>query len=182
MNTRPLSPFLAFALLAIALLASPGCGGADTTPILLESPGQEAYAPGRFVLGVTVLGTPDGQRDPAFQPARYIVEADGQLRAAVGAGVTPLTFPPVTRRLDDRQIAGLWAIVERSDILRDPDPARTPSAELVRAEKGRTIAVVFASAGDIARTSRFELSPPDPDSPRIRPLIRELAKLAWIDQ
>ncbi len=54
---------------------------------------------------------------PEVRPARYVIEPDGYLRAALGPGATDRTFPPPSRRLTTAQLDALWALVAQTDWL-----------------------------------------------------------------
>lgn len=166
--------------LAVVFLAA-GCSNGRTADDLYGF--DPRLTPEAFSVSLTVMNDErSGLDDPAMRSARYIVEADGILRASIGSAVTPESFPPIIRRLDDRQVAGLWAIVDRTGMLRDPDPARVGNPDLVSRRQGRAIAVAWARAGERTRASSFEFVPRDPHADRIEPLVRELARLAWVDR
>lgn len=160
------------------LLAGPGCTNGRTPDDLIGV--DPNRTPARFAVSLTIMGT--ASDDPVLRPARYIVEADGTLRAGVGPAATPKDYPPIIRRLDERQFAGLWSLVDRSRIMLDPDPARIGNPETEERRFGRTSAVVWARTGGRTRAGRYELVPPDPDAARVEPLVRELARLAWVDR
>jgi hypothetical protein len=176
----PTRLLIALLLAGIGLLLV-GCGSSTPNQRLIRALEQNPFLPRNFTLGVTVVGEGDPS-DPAFRPARYIVEADGLLRAAVGPGASPSTFPPVTRRLDDSQLTTLWAMVETAGILKDPDPARIGNPELVEPRRGQTVIVVAARADRLSRASAFELVPADEEVGRVLPLVRQLAEYAWVDR
>lgn len=167
-------------MLLVGLILTAGCRSGQ--PVILTPLADETFIPARFSLGLTVMGPDAGEQEISLRPARYILEADGHLRAAIGEGSTPKTFPPIARRLDDRQMAGLWAIVDDAGILDDPDPARVGNPALIDPPRSGTIAVVSVRAGERARSSMFELVSDDPEADRILPLIRDLARLAWVDR
>lgn len=181
---RPAASLIILTLLTLGVSLALGMAGCrSTTPNqrLIRALEQNPFLPQSFTLGVTVVG--EGvANDPALRPARYIVEADGLLRAAVGPGSTPSTFPPVTRRLNDAQVTALWAMVETAGILKDPDPARIGNPELVEPRRGDTVVVVSARADRLSRASAFDLVPPDVEVDRVLPLVRLLAEYAWVDR
>lgn len=136
--------------------------------------------PGDFGLAITVLASRD---EPglarAQRPAQYILEPDGTLRVAVGAGVDPGTFPPRTRRLDPRQVERLWTLVESAGLAADaagttvsgagPGPSSVPSPP-----DGWAYVDVAASGQRHQRAIQLE------SNPAAQGVIDELASLAWI--
>lgn len=132
-----------------------------------------AEPPEDFVVALTVLGDPSGaggRSRPGLRAARYVVEADGVLRAAIGQGVTPSTFPPMTRTLDDGQIRDLWRLASAAaqqpgEVIANPDLF----------QGGPGSAVLYLSAGGTRRARAVSLG-----DPAIAGLADELARLAWI--
>lgn len=162
------------------MLAAGGCASTTKTPARTYARGVDY--PADFSLSVTVMTPgpetgPDGRdtsfgQDLADRPGRYIVEPDGLLRAAMGAGATTRVYPPRTRYLSDRQMADLWARLEwlRPDLqIGDPgEQAPTPSAHStaiiqVAAEGRKTTRVVNLDEDDAGRT-----------------LVRTLGEHAWL--
>ena len=78
-------------------------------------PTGETRPPADFALAVTVLGE-EGTTGWVLEPARFVVEPDGVLRAATGAGVGPTVYPSRTRRLTEPQINELYAMVVRAGL------------------------------------------------------------------
>lgn len=166
--------------LALALLTI-GLGGCASKP-LGPAPVAGVDYPADFALSVTVM-TPgrdtddDGRdltvgRDLADRPARYIVEPDGLLRAAVGAGASATVFPRRTKYLTDRQMASLWGKLEwlRPELqIGDPGedtPRRITSSTAiihVTAEGRRTTRVVALDNDEWAKS-----------------LVRTLGEHAWL--
>lgn len=134
-------------------------------------------SPGDFALGVTVLGTKDGGRLPRGQrPARYVVEPDGVLRVAVGAGVEASTFPSRVRRLSRLQVERLWELVEAGGYLREDHPGQVRDVEGFRPTPRDGWALVDVTAGGQRRAVAVRV---DEDQGAAR-LADELAGLAWI--
>src|SRR5438105_14278814 len=89
----------------LAMLPGEGC---SSPPRVMDARGEAARAavprerPADFTLAATVLspGSVDAKKLPrSLRPGRYIVEADGVLRAATGPGATTTTYPRRTRQL-----------------------------------------------------------------------------------
>lgn len=171
-------------LLLIAGAAVGGCAGA---PMEDAAPRAGASAslsrPSDFTLAVTVRGAssarsvrggggPPAPVPPGLRPARYVMEADGVLRAALGPGATDDTFPAATRRLDPADLDRLWVIVARAGWL-DAEPQgvawSAPVGDVPTA--GTTIAVSGHGAQRTIVTSRGDASG--------RALAEALAGLAW---
>lgn len=155
-----------------------------------EGAARVSAAPARpadFTLAVTVRGSPPARParsgggasttrpaspPPGLRPARYVIEADGVLRAALGPGATDDTFPVATRRLDPADLDRLWAIVARAGWL-DSEPRGSdggvPAGDASAA--GATIAVSGHGARRTVHASRGDASG--------RALTEALAGLAW---
>lgn len=138
--------------------------------------------PSDFTLSVTVM-TPDQEsgandrdltfgKDLAERPGRYIVEPDGLLRAAVGAGATTQVYPPRTKYLTDRQMADLWRRLEwiRPD-LQIGDPGEDTS---IRAS--HPTAIIHVSANGRRTTKVVNLE----EDEWGKSLVRTLGEHAWL--
>lgn len=138
--------------------------------------------PQDFALSVTVI-TPGREtdangrdlsfgRDLADRPGRYIVEPDGLLRAATGAGATTRVYPPRTKYLTDRQMADLWNRLEwiRPDLqIGDPGedtPIRT----------SHTTAIIHLAANGRRTTKVVNLE----EDTWGKSLVRTLGEHAWL--
>lgn len=131
--------------------------------VTVMTPGQETDAKGRDL----TFG-----KDLADRPGRYIVEPDGLLRAATGAGATTRVYPPRTKYLTDRQMADLWKKLEwmRPDLqIGDPGedtPIRTDHSTAIihlTAHGRRTTRVVNLEEDDWGKS-----------------LVRTLGEHAWL--
>jgi hypothetical protein len=158
------------ALLCAVAVLFPGC--ASTKP----SSGAGA-PPSDAMLSVTVMPQrPRFQRpEREFAPARYIVEADGVLRAAVGDGVTVQTYPGRTRDLTTEEWATLWQALLATGVLNLDDP-RAIEGEMSLNPDPLRRAVVWAngngrSAGMVVDPSRDEAT---------AALVTLLEEMAWI--
>lgn len=142
-------------------------------------PAPPAQRPQEFVLSATVYA-PAGQGtarpERALRPGRYIVEADGVLRAALGPGATTTTYPHQTRQLTPDQLDALWRTLVASGLLTDPDATPVPNPDIYTPPEGRTTAVVYA-----AWRGRREAVAVSLDRHRgAITLIDHLAELAWV--
>lgn len=170
------------------LALSPGCSAQRRArydaAVVAEQP------PADFWLAVTVLKAPADtasraasyQRIPlARRPARYIIESDRVLRAAVGSGASDETFPPETRQLTEQEFQSLWAMLRGSSLVQNEHPAtvgRAPQAATIGAA---TIYVVAFSIDGDRRTLALEAEPnAAPSAPDAAKLVERLGALAWL--
>ena len=86
-----------------------GLAACRSTP----DPSSLGPRPADFALSVTVYG-PGGQAERALRPGRYLVEADGLLRAVAR---TSDSFPPPARQLPASEVDRLWSLVRESGLL-----------------------------------------------------------------
>lgn len=91
------------------------CRSGPTAPAGGAIPIGETRPPADFALAVTVMGE-EGTTGWVLEPARFVIEPDGVLRAATGAGVGPTVYPPRTRRLTDLQVREIHNIVTRQGL------------------------------------------------------------------
>lgn len=131
--------------------------------------------PADFLLAATVF-TPAAEQpsEPASVPARYILEPDATLRASIGPGSTPTTFPKPTRTLTSEQLARVWALarplgLENGDarIIVSPENFSPPGSD-------GSILIEFR-ADEAQRSYAYPAS-----NPHARALIDALAELAWV--
>lgn len=156
----------------VCAVASPLAGGCASAPT--RRPGMP---PSDAMLSVTV--TPQRPRfqrpEREFAPARYIVEADGVLRAAVGEGVTVQTYPGRARDLTDEEWAALWGALLATGVL-DPDDPRAVEGEMSLNPDPLRRAVVWARAG--GRSAGMVVDPARDEATAA--LVTLLEELAWI--
>jgi hypothetical protein len=175
------------AILVLGGLALPGC---SSTPAVRPEPEPAVLAdraPADFALGITVLSpasdpaqidaTPRPQR-----PARYIVEPDGVLRAAIGPGATPRVYPGRTRRLDTEQVQRLWRLASNTGLLDGDTLTRIDNTETFFPSRERTTALVHIRQGGEGRHFAVRLPVGDAESPAVLQLIDQLAELAWVPE
>jgi len=166
-RSRYTHPMPRLALLLLCLLL-PACGATRHT---------DTSTPGDFALGITVLGARDAQRLPRAQrPVQYLLEADGVLRVAVGAGVDHTTYPPRVRRLSARQTDRLWSLVQAGDFQNADHPAHIDDLTAFRPTPRDGWALLDVSAAGQRSTLALRLE----DDPAAAQVIDELAALAWI--
>lgn len=176
---------LGVALPGVAAL--PGCSSRpairpEPEPVVLPD-----RAPDDFTLSVTVLG-PANQADEVDdtprpqRPARYLVEPDGVLRAAVGPGATPRVYPRQTRQLDAAQVERLWRLVANTGLLDGASLTRIDNTETFFPNRSRPTALVYVRQG--GEDSHFAVRLPvgDAESGEVLRMIDELAALAWVPE
>lgn len=137
------------------------------------------HRPADFTLGVVVFHN-QPPSTTAQRPARYIVQTDGILRASVGDGSGPLTYPPITRRLDQQAFDRVWELTHALSIFA---PAQEGDDQTPVVRSPETYAPASASGYLIEIRSRNDQDAwaMPLDDPSARALVRELAALAWIE-
>lgn len=167
----------------LGVLAVGGCRSSSPAP----PPAAEAVPderPKDFIFAATVY-SPKSMREAALprslKPARYIIEADGVLRAAVGPGATVETYPGQTRQLTPRQFDSIWRLVRDSGMLDPGNPSRVDDPETIQREPGRTTALVYIGYGERRTTLRIVLDRTSEGAASAEKVIDKLAELAWVN-
>lgn len=170
-RTSPTTRLLAAAAAGLCAIAASLSGCAGSVQQRVGMPPSDA------MLSVTVMPQrPRFQRpEREFAPARYVVEADGMLRAAVGEGVTVETYPGRTRDLSPDEWANLWKVALETGVL-DPDDPRTVSGEMSLTPDPLRRATIWLRGG--GRSAGMVVDP-SRDEPTAR-LVTLLEELAWI--
>jgi hypothetical protein len=132
-----------------------------------------------WAAGVRVAG---GPAKVSERPARYMVEADSVLRAALGPGASDETFPPRTRQLTRAEREQLWRELTATPLVDADHPARAGRAptidEAAQASGGRTTWVIeFSGAG---RRQTLVIHEGGEGETEARGLVDSLARLAWV--
>ncbi len=154
--------------------------------------------PDDFWLSVTVTG-PVRESMAAYdalpralRPARYVLEADHVLRAAVGPGAKDEAFPAPTRRLSSMDVTQLYRLVGEAGLLDADHPNLVGSVPQPKfEERGRSDAVsdrdlrttyiVSLHAHNKQRTLVMEASPRGTqDSRQAARVVDWLANKAWL--
>ena len=139
--------------------------------------------PADFTLDALVLN-PDPAGAPRWRrPARYIVTADGELRVALGPGVSRRTIPRLARTLERDQLDRLWTLAREAG-LAEPDGAWSIEwGETWSAPAGEASAVITISANGrryhngVAMGASSGLG-----APRVEALLDALGELAWVPE
>lgn len=141
----------------------PACGSLD--PALSAD-----SAPADFTLAVTVAGPAAPSDAPvprSRHAARYVMEADWVLRAAVGQSAGENTFPAQTRQLTAKQVDRLWQDLRDSGLLENPSPA---------AGQADAVYTIYYVAGGCRGTIRLDRE----NRSGASRLVDDLAALAWV--
>lgn len=173
---------------AAGLVWLPGCASQRRADY--ESALASSRPPEDFWIGVTVFKAPadTASRAAAYlklpiplRPARYVVEADRVLRAAVGSGATVDTFPDQTRQLTEAEFDRVWNTLRAGSLVGDDQAGRVGAPPGLGALGDRTEYIVEFSAGGDRRMLAIEAAPnPGPGAEDARRLVEELAGLAWM--
>jgi len=167
------------------LLSLPGC---SSTPRPLPEPEPVVLpdtTPEDFALSITVVGPSSAETDidslpRAERPARYLVEPDGVLRAAIGPGATPRVYPRQTRQLDQAQVQRLWRLVGETGLLEPTTLTRIDNTEIFFPQRSRPTALVYIRQQGTGSHFAVRLPVGDAESAMVAQLVDQLADLAWV--
>ena len=161
--------------LAGALLASCATGSRQLN--------QGQAVPADFAVSISV---PQG--DAKLEPAWYVLEADGTLRAALGQATPQSPVPPRVRTLTPGARAAVWDAVQQAHwVPGTAEQAAEQTSEQAPADAALSqpkavLAEVYVAANG-GRWSGLVVDAPDsPAAKRLERVIRELRRLAWLDQ
>ncbi len=116
----------------------------------------------------------------SLKPGRFVLEADGVLRASRGAVLEASTFPPRVRQLSPRQSDQLWRLIRDSGLLDADNPNRISDPEAAARSGDHTTALLYVAFGGQRSTLRILLDRTTPDAIAAERVIDRLAELAWI--
>lgn len=144
-------------------------------------------APDDFALAITIIGpatneTPIDERPRPQRPARYVLEPDGVLRAAIGPGATPRVYPRQTRQLDAAQMQRLWRLVEQTGLYATTTLTRIDNTETFFPQRSRPTALVYVRQQGEGAHFAVRLPVGDAESAATLQLVDELAALAWVPE
>ncbi len=153
-------------------------------------------APDDFVLGVTVYDLPSAdpisstdtsQLPRAVRPARYVIEADGVLRASHGTAASPSDFPPMTRRLTPEQIDRLWTLTRATGVYPGAEGAPGAGEQVgpvagYEPPMGRITALIESFAAGQRASTALPIDSDDQRASPVRALTDALAELAWVSE
>jgi hypothetical protein len=167
----------------MALILQSACGSSSPISGPVQGPPLPDQRPADFIMSATVFSPRAAEAvslPRSLRPARYIVEADGVLRAGTGTDVGINTFPPQTRRLTARQWDALWREVRDSGLLDPGSPARVDDPETLQRDPTRTTALFFISFAETRATLRVPLDRSDDVAVSAERVVDQLAELAWM--
>ncbi|RMH26729.1 MAG: hypothetical protein D6692_08705 [Planctomycetota bacterium] len=137
----------------------------------------EPSRPSDFTLGLTVFGPVTETARPGQHPARYLLEPDGWLRAAVGPGANQTVHPTLTRWLDAPARDALWAMARGAGLGGD-GVTQIDSPERFDPPAGRRVYLIELTAG--GRRYSAAVSEGDPAAGPLAAIADRLAGLAWV--
>ncbi len=161
-------------LLVLTLL--PGCSGTPAhDPARPAIPSGENRTPSDFALAATLF---TGENAPGdLEPIRFVIQPDGVLRAARGAGVSMDVLPPRTRNLNQSQLSMVYTQAVRKGLDRGIGGLPyTPGQQPTVAEDAGILIVEF-TAHDTRKVSAYDLAEHD----GARSLVTTLRQLARIE-
>ena len=174
--------------LSIGLGLSVMAGCAVPGRVMLDPPprtNDPNRAPADFSLGVTVFQP--RERGPLPEPTRFVLEADGILRAAMGEGASGQTFPLRTRRLSRDEVDQLFRLSRDAGLFERP----TTDDEIALSNAAATIQTshrLGPAAGGIVVTAsvsgageRLHHGFQSGTRGAMNPLVDELSRLVWAD-
>lgn len=131
--------------------------------------------PHDFALSITTTQSPaDASQVFSAGPAWYVLDADGALRAGLGARGNNSTLPPLVRQLSPTQSDEVWAKVQQSGLaLRVFELAQQSDLNLPPGSAG-----VFLAAGGARRT--VVIDPNDPAFAAVQSVTSTLRDLGWV--
>jgi hypothetical protein len=169
-------PRAAIVTLRLALVAMPLWLGACAA----TGPSEVSESvPRDFAVSIAVASN-----DADLEPAWYILEADGTLRAALGAPTPRSPIPPRVRTLTPGARAAVWRAVQHAQWIPgtkpgDADsPTALPPGEAVAGPA--ELAEVYVAAGGGRWSGRVLAAPGSASAERLQAVIRELRRLAWL--
>ncbi len=158
-------------LVCVLLLAATACA-----PPLASDPLD--VAPSDFSLDVTVL-TAEPHVLAHLRTSRFVVFPDGSLHHGDDPDWGPNTLPPLTRKLDRRQVANVWSYLVRMGMGSADRADPVVNFQLLRKpDAGSAYMVAITGRGDYWNFVRYIGAADEPD-PAFVELIRLLAELAW---
>ena len=134
--------------------------------------------PDDFSVDITILAAQEGARAEA-RNSRYVLFPDGTLRYASSIGKGPNTLPPIIRRLNRRQVDGLW---NRARQLGLTTPSKADEVSNFRKVwspwEGSVYLFAFTADGSYWNFTR-KVDPGQELDPALRSFLRSIAALAW---
>jgi len=173
---------MALTLLALASLLCASCGA--TREAKYADAAASDLPPTNFTLAITVQSPAvRGGQPRSAQPARYILEPDGLLRAAATRAATEEFYPAQTRRLSDDDQRRVWLALRDGPLFRADHPAIVPlpPSSDSSSPPAKTTYTITYIAGDVRQILLLSDGRPGSDDlGAAAKLTDQLADLAWI--
>lgn len=134
--------------------------------------------PADLSLGLTVFGPDNAVKRGGQRPARYLVEPDGWLRAAVGPGADETVHPPRARWLTDAERDELWSRVRATGLDSVERPLRLDNPEGFMPPAGRRVYLIELTAG--GRRVAAAMPEGEPATEPFIDLADALAAWSWV--
>lgn len=168
-----------FTLLIIAFACLSGLAGCGSKQ---AAAGVAFDAPPDFTVDLSVLnGEPKSGLRPAHErSARYVLTADGVLRASFGDDLTPADFPPFARTLTRDQLNAVWNVVAELRLDVPPEGDAVGNVMLVERRQGSVTWLAAITANGREAVARDVAPIGESPDPAIRALTRTLAALAFV--
>jgi hypothetical protein len=153
-------------------------GGCSTRPYRAAEkptiPVSDIRTPSDFAIAATLFVDTKGPAD--LEPIRFVIQPDGVLRAARGAGVSLEILPPRTRDLTQNQLSQIYNLAVREGLDRgiggsDYAPGQPPAIA-----EGKGVLVIEFTAHDTRKVSQFDFT----DHAGAQSLVATLRQLARI--
>ncbi|TVQ62292.1 MAG: hypothetical protein EA379_05540 [Phycisphaerales bacterium] len=157
-------------LLITALAALGACAAPDRrAPLDAASPAPD------FALSITVRDDAHG-----LTPARYVLDPDGSLRAAIGPGAGSDLLPNFTRRLGEDERAGVWRLALAAGVPSGApgspgSRAAAPGSERAALDRGAGVVIWVRAQGASA-----VYTPSMTTDANARLLVERFEELAWV--
>ncbi|MCA9277786.1 MAG: hypothetical protein H6815_03265 [Phycisphaeraceae bacterium] len=144
-------------------------------------------APEDFAIAVTVYSVMTDRANWSTlprprRPARYVLEPDGVLRAAVGPSADRQEFPPVMRELSPSDVEDIWRLVQTGGLFKADLPGIIGSPRELIVRRSRPTAMVELAGAGERRLIATPLATQDTPAPELERVIDRLAMLAWQPQ
>lgn len=160
--------------IGLSLLAA-GCSTLRSTP--------EGETPEDFALSLTMLSGQPG--DGPTEPAWYMLEPDGVLRAVSGSRVADSRLPPAVRHIGQVHVDAVYQLCAQAGLFEKAPEGFTPAAEPPpRDREWNQDVLAEASVSRVFIAFRGERHSyiPTEGSTALEPIAAKLRELAWMDR
>lgn len=169
--------------IGLAAVMTSGCGSSRhaVQPVATPPPTER---PADLAVAVTVFSPrkplPPSTLPRSLKPGRYILEADGVLRASRAAVPDAAGFPPRARQLSPRQQDQVWRVIRDSGLLEGDNPNQINDPESAARSGDHTTALIYVAFQGRRSTLRILLDRSGADAVAAERIIDRLAELSWI--